>query len=80
MSNDPAMKFAFALDGLIRSRIKGHGGEEFARKCISEIGESLAELTQREANVSTSKRLNDDELREAISSICVPVESAYIYN
>lgn len=42
---DPALKFAFALDGLIRARTKGHGGEDFARKCILEIAESLREMT-----------------------------------
>jgi hypothetical protein len=41
---DPALKFAFALDGLIRARTKGHGGELYARKCIREIAEALREL------------------------------------
>jgi hypothetical protein len=38
-----ATKFAFALDGLIRSRTKGHGGEEYARKCVREIAEALTD-------------------------------------
>jgi len=40
-----ATKLAFALDGLIRARTKGHGGEEYARKCINEIAEGIEELT-----------------------------------
>lgn len=40
------MKFAFALDGLIRSRTKGDGGEDFARKCIREIGEAVETLSR----------------------------------
>jgi hypothetical protein len=42
--SDPYLKFAFALDGLIRSRVKGHGGEPFARKCIREMAEALREV------------------------------------
>lgn len=38
-----ATKLAFALDGLIRSRVKGEGGEEYARKCIREIATGLDE-------------------------------------
>lgn len=39
-----ATKFAFALDGLIRSRVKGHGDEEYARQCIHDMAQSLDEL------------------------------------
>jgi len=42
--NDPYLRFAFAIDGLLRSRIKGHGGDEYARKCIREIAEALYEI------------------------------------
>lgn len=41
MTEEDALKFAFAVDGLIRSRMKGDGGEEFARKCIREMAEAL---------------------------------------
>ena len=37
-------KLAFALDGLIRSRTKGDGGEAYAYKCIHEISEAIDEL------------------------------------
>lgn len=39
-------KFAFALDGLIRSRLKGDGGDDYARKCIGEIAESVDEIIE----------------------------------
>ena len=43
--DEAARKFAFALDGLIRARTKGHGGEIYASKCIGEIAEALIALT-----------------------------------
>ncbi len=43
MTQEDALKFAFALDGLIRSRTKGDGGEEYARKCIRGIAEALTD-------------------------------------
>jgi hypothetical protein len=41
---DVALKFAFSLDGLIRSRVRGDGGEEYAHKCIREIAEAVTEM------------------------------------
>lgn len=43
MTEKDARQFAWALDGLIRSRTKGHGGEEYARKCINEIADALTD-------------------------------------
>lgn len=42
-----ARKIAHALDGLIRSRTKGHGGEDYARKCVGEIAEGIEEITAK---------------------------------
>jgi hypothetical protein len=50
----------FALDGLIRSRVRGDGGEEFARKCIHEIQECLEKIIGPEPSM-----LIDAALRQA---------------
>lgn len=40
----PALQLAFALDGLIRARVKGHGGDEYASQCIREIADAIERL------------------------------------
>ena len=42
--SDPYLKFAFALNGLIRSLTKGDGGREYSDKCTREIAEALREI------------------------------------
>lgn len=55
-----ATKFAFALDGLIRSRVSGHGNEEYARKCIHDLAQSLDELF-RTSYVKDPQEKNQEE-------------------
>jgi hypothetical protein len=43
MRIDKARQFAVALDGLIRSRTKGDGGDEYARRCIDQIADALTD-------------------------------------
>jgi hypothetical protein len=44
MPKNPYVAFAFALDGLIRSIVKGHGGEAYERKCMRDIAETLERI------------------------------------
>lgn len=65
MRASQARILASSLDGLIRSRTKGDGGEEFARKCVSQIAEALTDddASQLDRLVSALTEIADADFR-----------------